>query len=364
MPDLQALVVQDTLSHAVNLQRVDASIRRDVLRLLQLLQRDITGEITGLDFDPGAPGSVRRRRLEALLAQTEESIRTVYRSMRDLHGAEMVELAEFSASAASQSLSRATTAVGADAVLVARNVLEELARDTLIEGAPSAEWWSRQAGDTLKRFTDQMRIGTAAGETVPDLVRRVIGRSVGRGQRVGGVMQTSAREAEALVRTSVQAVNGEARLRSYFQNSDVVAGVVQLSTLDGRTTDICIAYSGKRWRLPNFEPVGHDLPYVTGVPRHWQCRSTEAPWLKSFEELGLPLRNRARSIGTRASFSGQVPVDQTMGEFLESLPEGKVDEMLGAGRAQLWRDGEISLSDLVDQRGRPKSLRELTSELE
>ena len=53
-------------------------------------------------------------------------------------------------------------------------------------------------------------------------------------------------------------------------------------------------------------------------------------------------------------------------ETIEVVPLGfwhlikrAMDHMLGKGKAQLWREGKITLTDLVDQYGRPLTLKEL-----
>jgi hypothetical protein len=54
-----------------------------------------------------------------------------------------------------------------------------------------------------------------------------------------------------------------------------------------------------------------------------------------------------------------VAADLSFSDFLKGKPTEFVDEMLGKGRAQLWRDGKITLSQLLDQRGNPLTLQQL-----
>ena len=49
----------------------------------------------------------------------------------------------------------------------------------------------------------------------------------------------------------------------------------------------------------------------------------------------------------------------TMDQFLKMHDKEWQDKMLGKGKAQLWRDGKITLSQLVDGSGRPLRLDEL-----
>ena len=62
---------------------------------------------------------------------------------------------------------------------------------------------------------------------------------------------------------------------------------------------------------------------------------------------------------TRASMDGSVAQDLTFDQFLKNKPPAFADEMLGKGRADLWRSGKITLSQLLDQRGNPLTLTQL-----
>ena len=173
-------------------------------------------------------------------------------------------------------------------------------------------------------------------------MRRVRGRATGKrhvyelnGQeRVfvefrGGIMDTSTRNAEALVRTSVATISADARRSTFEENQDVVKGVVQISTLDTRTTATCIARSGLAWSLPDYQPIGHSIAYGGGTPVHRGCRSsTEAPLLRSWQELGIDLQDAPA--GTRWSrLDGKVPGDFTFDDFFKRRTAAQIEEQIG-----------------------------------
>jgi hypothetical protein len=165
----------------------------------------------------------------------------------------------------------------------------------------------------------------------------------------------------AITRTAVQTVAKDARLASLEANADIIKAVQWVSTLDSRTSDICIVRSGKTWEFPSFKPIDHKIPWNGGPPAHWNCRSTFIPITKSFEELtGGAIKDRVEP-ATRASMDGYVAADLTFDAFLRSKPPEFADEMLGKGRAELWRSGKITLNQLLDQRGNPLTLAELIS---
>jgi hypothetical protein len=142
-----------------------------------------------------------------------------------------------------------------------------------------------------------------------------------------------------------------ARLESFRNNSDVLLGVRQISTLDSHTCLICIAYSNAEWDLDGKPINGTVLPFLGGPPRHFNCRSVLVGISKS-----SILRNHT---GTRASDEGQIDRKISFDDFLKRKSPEYVDEMLGAGRAQLWRDGKIRCCDLLNDKGSVLSLAEL-----
>jgi hypothetical protein len=67
----------------------------------------------------------------------------------------------------------------------------------------------------------------------------------------------------------------------------------------------------------------------------------------------------SRSGFTRASSIGQIDAKTTFDQYLKRVPSDQVDDMLGKGRAQLWRDGKITTPQLLDQAGNELTLKQL-----
>ncbi len=92
------------------------------------------------------------------------------------------------------------------------------------------------------------------------------------------------------------------------------------------------------------------------------CRSIEIPLTKTFKELGL--KTKEVEFTTRASDEGQISAKTTFNNFLVRKGKAYQDEMLGKGRADMWRAGKITLKDLVDGNGRPLTLAELKAAID
>jgi len=335
-------VVEDMLSHQIDLLRVEAGARGEALALLTQLQNELIAALAKADLT-----ALGKTRLTALLDETTNTINDYYAQLQDDAHAMLGGVAESTAKATADIIENAV-AIDMTASLPTAAYLDRIVGNTLIMGAPSEEWWARQAQDTAFRFSNAVRQGLVAGDTNEEIVARVAGS-----RDVAGIMDISRSNARSLIHTSIQAVANSARNETYQKNADVVEGTRQVSTLDSHTTDICIAYDGAEYDLEG-NPIGDtSLPYENGVPRHWGCRSVEIPITKEIEGAPVPPE------GERASSDGPVPGDFTFEDYLNTRTVAQQDEQLGAGRAQMWREGTITLQQLLDLHGNPMTLDEL-----
>lgn len=316
----------------IGLLRYDAYERRRILTLLRQVELDIVARIEAVDPTAVTRLTYRQRRLQALLDDVRARIREHMRRLLAASGAGLTSLALDEAAWAHDALRLSAGRIGVDLTFRAApdEVLRQLVGDALIQGATNREWWSRQGDRMIRRFTDQMRIGVAQGESVSRLVSRVRGtRAAGYAD---GFMATTRREVEALVRTGVNTVGNEARLATYRANADVIDALVHSSILDSRTTLVCSARDGLAWTLDG-DPISHGLPFQA-PPLHWQCRSSLQPRI-----VGAPNPDRME-----------------FNDWLGQQSETRQNEILGPGRARLWREGRVTLQQLLDFKGDPLPL--------
>ena len=374
------------LLNALNLERLKAGEVKAVVELLEKLAVDIEAAIKQVDPSGVGPSTYRQRRMAALLQQINATTADYYGRVAKQHEKALKGIAAAEAKATVNAVNKAFVGVPlAGLPTVAQ--LSVIASDTLIEGAPSKEWWAGQKSDLQTKFKNEIRQGMLLGESSDELVRRIRGTKANNFK--DGILNVKKHQAEALVRTSVQAVSHAARMLTYNANDDLFKGYQWLSTLDGRTSDLCKARSGLTWDK-DFNPVGHDKEY-SAPPAHWNCRSAVVPWIKDWADLaktkqiadkvtkrlgkdgtldaffvqgliGLgKSKDEAAKIlrKTQASMDGQVPADINFEQWLKTKGEGFQLEVLGPARYQLFKDGKISLLDLVDQSGNPITLQQL-----
>lgn len=320
--------------------RYDASLARDTIQLLQKLESDLVGQIADIDISGVARQSARRARLETLLSQARAAIRKSYRRIRLLNENSLDELFEIEMQATQTAIRGSFQSVGVrlGVSLPSDAYLAALAEETLVLGQPLSSYWGRQEQGLVNAFRGQMELGLQAGETVPDLIRRIRG-GVRAGVSVPGIMQASRNQAAAMVRTSAASVGNAARFATFEANLDVITEYQHLSRLDGRTSPPCIARAGKRWDAKTRAPIGHAMPFQT-PPIHVNCRSV---------------------IVTRV-IGGQPPTDQNGEQWFNGLSPGEQNNLFGRGRAELYRSGDITLNNLFDQSGRPIPLSALKAD--
>lgn len=331
------------IEHSIYLLRVEAGINAEVQAILTQMERELMAKLAA-----GSLTTFAEERLAGMLEETKALIATKYEEARQQ--VDEQELASIETDFTARMLAREIGVKLAQGI-VPETVLRSLAGSMLIQGAPSSEWWAQQAADTAFRFSNAVRQGVAQNETVTQMVKRI--ETTERG--TGTVLDTSRRNVAALVRTSVQTVTNEARRATYAQNDDVIEGTRQISTLDSRTSQICIAYSGAAWDLDHKPIAPNKLPWNGGCPRHWGCRSVEAPIVR---ELVAGLGEFQPS--ERAAAGGPISAKLSFAQWLESKPVSFQNDLLGEGVAKLWRSGKLTLSELVNaQTGRPLTLAEL-----
>lgn len=204
------------------------------------------------------------------------------------------------------------------------------------------------AGNTVKHLTvPQMfqEFSEAAGRDALRLVQAGVLEGKTQQEISKGVAELvvtrSRRQAETVVRTSINHIGGAARDAVYQANADILDGVKWVSTLDGRTSDSCRAR----------DSVVYPLNSGPRPPGHYGCRSVVVPEINEKYRLSVK--------GERASMNGPVDNRVTYGGWLKRQPVEFIDDVLGEKRGKLFREGKLRIDQFVDDRGRTLTLEEL-----
>lgn len=320
--------------------RYDAHLRREIWQKLTALQRQLLNRISSTGIE-----SLRKTELDKLLTALRKTINEHYADVSEFSQKELEQLLPIEVNATTNLYNQA---VQFDLFNTVPNVTRQAAQSAqLIAGSPLDKWWQKQGNELAFKFEGLIRQGMLDGKQTSQLITEV-----------KELMATSRRHSETLVRTAVMKVHDKAQELVRDENLDILKGEQQISTLDLRTSDVCQVRDGKAWDLDK-KPIGdHDLPYQR-PPLHPNCRSTMRLMTKSWRELGIDIDEIPES--TRASMDGQVKQGLNYEDWLKDKTPEQQDQVLGKGKADLWRRGVITFRDMLSQDNRPLTLKELYS---
>ena len=345
--------------NAIDLNRYSNSVARRVINAYNDIIIDAVNQLRVID-DLAAPDKAAR--LRGILAQLKQSLAGWAGDATELTATELQGLAELQSEFVTEELRKALPVGSRDAVRTveispqfAQSVVTAdptqlnvvaLSDDLFaaVQGAPQTFSLTAAKGATItlpngevitkafrgiavdqaERFSQVVRQGLLTGETTPDIAKRLIG-SLQFGEEAKTVRQLVAAGGQAtavadnqiitLVRTSINQVANTASQQVYEANQDITKKYRYVATLDTRTSSICRALDGRE-----FEYGKGPMP-----PQHFNCRSTTVPVI---DPDILPPSTTA----TRASKDGQVPINQSYGEWLANQPRSVQADALGPGK--------------------------------
>lgn len=222
-----------------------------------------------------------------------------------------------------------------------------------IQGLKLGEWWKAQGQNAALAIKREVQMGLLRGEGIDDIVRNRLGvRKTAYANDVGA-FRAARTSASMLVRTAVTSVQAQAHKAVFDEQPNAVTDQYEYhATLDSRTTIICASLDGSIW--------DNDDPKAPRPPQHFNCRSTILPVI-NWKGLGVkPPEQIVKA--KRASMDGPVR-NQTFEQWLKRQDLATQTDILGATRARLFRDGEVTLKDLVDRDGTTLTLSQLARKL-
>lgn len=325
------------VKHALELQRLSAYEEQQAITIL----RDLEAELRTL-LNSRALSTASRRDINVLIKAAHEAITGKYVNIAGILDVEA--LTEHVAARTVEAMNTAfpNLAFGPPSM----ETLRSLAKNVLIDGAPSAAWWAKQSADTAFRFANTVRAGVINGHTNEQIVRRVTED-----------MDLSRRGARALVHSSVMSAANQARLETFRKASNYADGVRWLATLDSHVCKTCAALDGSEWDFDGQPLNGTKLDFQA-PPKHFACRCVISlvPSTKALDEVFPGMGDKIRALRDRATSDG--PQKLTMTQWLKRNPVA-AEEVLGKKRVEMFQAGSLTLTDLVTKSGRPLTLAEL-----
>ena len=352
-------LLDDIAKHSLELQRVANGIDLQLKAELDKLSAELTSIIASNDFTAKRRPNIRRRMLNRVIARSKKLIERTASTLSSIVVKELGQVAKLEGKFALGSINRAVTGSGNITFATKRlgkKTLSKIAKKLIIRGVPQKELWKRQGVKLQNKFTDIIKDSWTNQQDIPTIAARIRGTSAANYK--DGIMTTAKHHANSLARTSISSVSNQARQEVYLANRDVISGVKYLAVFDNRTTPVCLAHADEVWYQEGggygTGSRGHDF---VPPPRHFNCRSTLVPVVKTPSELsGKKLRKvpkiRRDSLGKDISPPGGADT------WLKTQPVKYQKEVLGNAYPG-WKEGRMSFSRFVTQKGRVRTSKEL-----
>lgn len=342
MATVNQLIADLSIRHQVGVQRLGSGVVKKLMPILDRANDEITKRLLLRPRD--LDNSFGTKRLQALLEALSDIRHNAQIDFNKGLLAELRSLGVYEA-AFQIDLLRKTIPVVLDIVTPTTQMLQAAVTARPFQGALLRDWLKGMEATSVRRVKETITQGVIQGDTVQDMVKRL------RGTRAlnyrDGVMTTTRRGAETMVRTSVSHVTSAARDILYDENKDIISKEQWSSTLDTRTCPQCQGLDGK-----TFE-VGKG----PRTPAHLSCRCVRIPVLKSWKELGFDIEDLPP--GTRASMNGQVPANLNYNDWLKTQSASVQDEALGPTRGAMFRKGGVTVDSFTNRAGDELTLEEL-----
>lgn len=327
--------------HQVYLERLKAGEARKLDAALRELGVAVEAALRALD------GTRSRRTLDATLVRLRRDAQATLGGYSGALEATLQALHKHAAGVHVQALglvwpeaapALVTPAAAASWAAVLRNPIQAT-------GALLQPFLAQLAARAIVAMEGAVRVGVAQGTPTAEIVRQIVGTRAAK--YADGLLQgLTRRQAEAVVRTSIQHVNASAQAAVLASNN--VEKYIWVSTLDSRTSQVCRSLDGQ--------------VFVTGKgpqpPIHVNCRSFTIP---TWDDLD-PRQGTTRA--SKGDEDGQqVPATLTYYEWLLQQPYEFQVDAIGRTRAALLRDGGLSAAQFaalnLDKNFAPLSLDEM-----
>jgi SPP1 gp7 family putative phage head morphogenesis protein len=367
------------LRHQIYILRFSEKLRKKIEALLNAVEQDLEDKIfsrlrgtTGLS----SPGQLKR--METLSRIVKNMRLKSWEQVNEVWLEELTALAKAEPATISNIVTTVSPVI-VETVLPPPRLLETLVKSKPFQGRVMKDWIKTLRDEDIRRIESSIQIGMVQGESNNDIAKRIVGTAQLRGTE--GVTEITRRQAAALTRTAVNFIGNEARSAFFKANEDIIEGEQFVATLDSRTTAVCRANDGKKFKIGE-GPI---------PPLHFNCRSLRVPVLlgdalgdrpakvvtnkqllrefsakndinvKSRDDLPRGLKGEFDKFSRKRirELTGQVPATTSYQTWLKSQSKEFQEDVLGKTKAKLFRDGKLQLDKFVTRNGTELTLSQL-----
>ncbi len=375
-------VLSGLVRHQTYLMRYAAALRNGSISELQDTEAELRKYL--MYFADGMEGiSVTSKEAEKEFKRLEKDIYALreeaWDEIRDSIPEEMLAYAKYEAGA--------TLAIIEGAFPVALG-LQPLSADHIkrivsaqpFEGRTLRQWLSYNQQIDTQRITRAAKMAIVNGETPTQVARAALGTK--QLNYKDGKARKAFNDIESVYLTVTNGINNQIKSDLYAENSDIIDKVMFVATLDVRTTFECAGNDGKVFKLGeepkpplHFRCRSLLVPYINpdNLNRRGFDASTEKQLLREFSEendlgqirsydtlpKGYKTKYNAWARKRKRELVGQVPATQNFDTWLRNQPLEFQNEYLGPGRAEIFRQGKLTLDKFVTRDGYELTIEEL-----
>jgi hypothetical protein len=323
---LQPEVTDEYVKHALQLIRVANGLRADASALVRQMAQKIRLLLLGENLTELSFPALKR-----IVNEADSIAFEVFNQLEEQQISAVEDLIR-------NEVEWATRTGDYERAVSEAKILEQVKTFTTV-GETISEQFDRIASNFHANVLQQVRQGADANQTD----RQIVARIVGQGPLMsGGIGERTLRDVTGTIDAQVQAAADAGRRLAMAQNG--VNAIQWHAVLDPLVCPSCGERADKFWTIDG-KPIAHDIPFMP-IPAHPWCRCIYLP--QQIPENMLD----------------KIKPTNTFQKFLNSLTQAQQEDVLGVGRTQLWRDGKITLSDLIGQNGLVMTLKELKNSLE
>lgn len=340
-------------------ERLDAALAREIKAELEKLRKGMSRELVGAAGMIAESKGITRAQLEGMDRWIDDSIAGASAAV-----VKSISVPTLAVASASLALGNDMLSMGGmvkefrSAELTDEMMLAWFDQSPVLRGGTLQAWVDKVFSDGVKaEIFNTLRISNMQGEGYAKMVKGLLQKGLSLGIAV------TEREAVTLARTYTQTANVGAMEAVYEANRKIIPEIMWVTALDNRVCPLCATLDGHKWKTDDMRRPP--------MPRHPRCRCMWQPVPVSFRSLGLDMddievtrrwvvRERGNvGVGGRKVLATGTTKENFSG-WWQTLPVGMQNQSIGAVRAGLVRDGNLSWKDLVDfKTGRYYTLDEL-----
>lgn len=335
MAGTKTFLINASTRHAIYVNRYSGSQLKEMLPYLQRVKKVTAGELATGDLT-----EFSKKRLKKTLREIEDITQAVLDKMNGKITSNMKKFATYEAKFSQTMLDKSAEAEFSKPSItqIHAAVFSEPILTLDDKGINVSDVLTEFSKKKSKQLVTAIQDGVILGKTNSEILKAM-----------DYVIDTSMADGlQSMIRTITNHVSSVSRQEVYNDNEDIIDGYEWVSTLDGRTTETCMALDGQV-----FEVGKGPMP-----PAHWGCRSTTIPVVKKeFNIMGLVDTGRP-AVGEDGP-EQDVSAKTNYQNWLKTQPNAFQDEVLGQAKGALFRDGGLTLDKFVDHNYKPLTLDQL-----